>query len=192
MMVIYKSIPDAIKGIKCYQHKVIGVAGGSCCGKTYFANLLAKKLKGATLSMDDYYKGLSDMKDDNFDHPDAIDLALWSDHLRRIKEAKVINKPVYNFKVHERESVRQWQPVFPVIAEGLFALLPPQLHELDLKIFVDSNSSVRLDRRIKRDVALRGRREDDIKKQWSVLVEPMYKQYVAPQYVNADIIVHND
>ena len=116
MTVIYKSISDAIENIKHDQSKVIGVAGGSCSGKTHFAHFLAKKLGGSTLSMDDYYMGRSRMKDDNFDHPDAIDLGLWHDHLKRVKKGKTINKPVYNFKIHERKGVCQWQPVFPVIA----------------------------------------------------------------------------
>jgi len=190
-MVIYKSISDAVENIKCDQSKIIGVAGGSCSGKTYFASLLAKKLRGSTLSMDDYYKGVSCMKDNNFDHPDAIDLELWNDHLKQIKEAQVIDKPAYSFKIHERQGFRQWQPVFPVIVEGLFALLSPQANELDLKIFVDSRSDIRLNRRIKRDVALRGRSQDDVKKQWYASVEPMHKQYVVLQQNKADIIVYN-
>jgi uridine kinase len=187
----YNSISEAIKRIKFSQFKVIGISGGSCSGKTYFAKLLENKLHSSFISMDDYYIGIRRMKSDNFDHPNAIDIKLWIYHLKQIKEGKEINRPIYNFKNHEREGFRPWRPKFPIIAEGLFTLLPPHSSELSLKIFIMADSESRLKRRILRDTTLRGRYRDDVINQWYKSVEPMYKKYGSAQYHNADIIIIN-
>jgi len=189
---VYNSIPDAIGTIKSNGYRLIGIVGGSCSGKTYFANLLAKKLHGSCMSMDDYYIGRSRMKDDNFDHPDAIDLKLWCVHLEKVRKGDAIERPVYNFITHEREGTKRWQPTFPVIAEGLFVLLKPQVNKLDLKIFLEADSAIRLSRRISRDTTLRQRTQNDVKTQWYTHVEHMHNLYVAPQNDIADIIVYNN
>jgi len=189
---VYDSIADAVKALKNCDYKLIGIAGGSCSGKTYLAKFLAEKLHGSCLSMDDYYIGRSRMKDDNFDHPDAVDLKLWGVHIKSVKEGKAIKRPSYNFVTHEREAPRSWKPFFPVITEGLFTLLKPHADNLDLKIFIEADSAMRLSRRIFRDTALRGRMHDDIADQWRRCVEKMHNQYVAPQRDAADIIIYNN
>ncbi|KAG8688377.1 Uridine kinase, partial [Ceratobasidium sp. 423] len=77
-----------------------------------------------------------------------------------------------------------------IIVEGIMALQDPQLRDLyDVKIFVQCDSDLMLARRIKRDVAERGRSVDGILEQYLRFVKPAYDHFVAPTARYADIIV---
>jgi uridine kinase len=58
-----------------------------------------------------------------------------------------------------------------------------------VKVFVDADADIRLVRRIKRDVAKRGRAIDEILEQYLTTVQPMHLQFVEPSKRYADIIV---
>jgi len=187
----YGSIVECLQNIEGLHEKIIGVSGGSCSGKTYFSALLAKKLNGSVLSMDDYYKGRSRMKNDDFDSPEAIDLDLWERHLTAVKKGSVIQRPSYDFTLRERTGEGEWRPVFPVVAEGLFSLLSPQSEILDLKIFIFAEDTVALQRRVARDLGTRESDESKIRERWERFVRPRYQQSIACQYKSADIVVLN-
>lgn len=77
-----------------------------------------------------------------------------------------------------------------IIFEGILAFYNPKvLSMLDMKIFVDTDADVRLARRLRRDISLRGRDLDGVLKQYTGMVQPSFNHYIAPTMVHADIIV---
>ena len=166
---------------------IVGVAGGSGSGKSYFANML----EGRVLSVDDYYKGGCNMKDNNFDDPDAVDLELLKWQLALLGRDIAVLKPVYNFKNHSRKGYAKFSPNNIIVVEGLFALNYVIKNSLDIKVFIDSPSKKRLARRIIRDLEERSRTREEIIKQWNETVEPMYLKHILPTKDYADIIIEN-
>jgi uridine kinase len=180
---------------------VIGIAGGSASGKTSVANKLvenqiSKVSSIALLRLDDYYKDLSNLKIEersktNFDHPDSIDFDLLSDHLQKLKDGKSINKPIYDFSIHNRKDKTELiNPVNVVILEGILALSEAIIRDLcDIKIFVDTADDIRFIRRLKRDTSERGRTIESVISQYLETVRPMHMQFVEPSKKYADIII---
>jgi len=166
---------------------MLGIAGGSGSGKTY----LARRLGYKTISIDDYYIGIDNMKDNNFDHPKALDLKLLRKHLVMLKKSKPIIKPVYSFITHKRDGYEKIGPDKIMIVEGLFALNKMISDVFDIKIFVDSSKERRLQRRIKRDINERGRISESIKMVFDTVAEPMYIKHVMPTKKSADLIIRN-
>ncbi|CEL55534.1 uridine kinase [Rhizoctonia solani AG-1 IB] len=181
---------------------VIGIAGGSASGKTHVAQEIVRSLDSipsvVIMSQDSFYKEhtaeeleLAFANQYDFDHPDAIDMPLFAQCLRDLKECKQANMPIYSFTEHQRMKQRKYlYGANIVIVEGIMALQDPQLRDLyDVKIFVQCDSDLMLARRIKRDVAERGRSVDGILEQYLRFVKPAYDHFVAPTARYADIIV---
>lgn len=70
---------------------------------------------------------------------------------------------------------------------GCVYCLEPQL--LDMKIFVDTDSDIRLVRRLRRDITERGRDIEGVIKQYNKFVKPAFEQYIEPTMRLADIVV---
>ncbi|XP_061900811.1 uridine-cytidine kinase-like 1 isoform X1 [Entelurus aequoreus] len=180
---------------------VIGLCGGSASGKTTVANKIIEALDVpwvVLLSMDSFYKVLNKDAQElaarneyNFDHPDAFDFELLVSVLRKLKKGKSIKVPVYNFTTHCRR--KEWKTVYGanvVIFEGILAFANKELLKLlDMKVFVDTDSDIRLIRRLKRDVSQRGRDINGIIKQYNKFVKPAFEQYIEPTVPLADIVV---
>ncbi|XP_030261504.1 uridine-cytidine kinase-like 1 isoform X1 [Sparus aurata] len=180
---------------------VIGLCGGSASGKTTVANKIIEALDVpwvVLLSMDSFYKVLSKEEQElaakneyNFDHPDAFDFELLVNVLRKLKKGKSIKVPVYNFTSHSRR--KEWKTVYGanvVIFEGILAFANKELLKLlDMKVFVDTDSDIRLIRRLKRDISQRGRDISGIIKQYNKFVKPAFEQYIEPTVQAADIVV---
>ncbi|XP_055041535.2 uridine-cytidine kinase-like 1 isoform X1 [Misgurnus anguillicaudatus] len=180
---------------------VIGLCGGSASGKTTVANKIIEALDVpwvVLLSMDSFYKVLN--KEDqelaarneyNFDHPDAFDFELLVTVLRKLKKGKSIKVPVYDFTTHSRR--KEWKTVYGanvVIFEGILAFANKELLKLlDMKVFVDTDSDIRLVRRLKRDITDRGRDIAGVIKQYNKFVKPAFEQYIEPTVQVADIVV---
>uniref|UniRef100_A0A3B3Z580 Uridine-cytidine kinase n=1 Tax=Poecilia mexicana TaxID=48701 RepID=A0A3B3Z580_9TELE len=175
---------------------VIGLCGGSASGKTTVANKIIEALDVpwvVLLSMDSFYKVLNKEEQElaakneyNFDHPDAFDFELLITVLRKLKKGKSIKVPVYDFTSHSRR--KEWKTVYGanvVIFEGILAFANKEL----LKVFVDTDSDIRLIRRLKRDVSQRGRDINGIIKQYNKFVKPAFEQYIEPTVQVADIVV---
>ncbi|KAA8582880.1 hypothetical protein FQN60_015426 [Etheostoma spectabile] len=151
---------------------VIGLCGGSASGKTTVANKIIEALDVpwvVLLSMDSFYKELAARNEYNFDHPDAFDFELLVTVLRKLKKGKSIKVPktVYGANV--------------VIFEGILAFANKELLKLlDMKVFVDTDSDIRLIRRLKRDISQRGRDISGIIKQYNKFVKPAFEQYIEP------------
>uniref|UniRef100_A0A3P9AP38 Uridine-cytidine kinase n=1 Tax=Esox lucius TaxID=8010 RepID=A0A3P9AP38_ESOLU len=180
---------------------VIGLCGGSASGKTTVANKIIEALDVpwvVLLSMDSFYKVLTKDEQElaakneyNFDHPEAFDFELLVTVLRKLKKGKSIKVPVYDFNSHCRR--KEWKTVYGanvVIFEGILAFANKELLKLlDMKVFVDTDSDIRLVRRLKRDISERGRDISGVIKQYNKFVKPSFEQYIEPTVQVADIVV---
>jgi len=171
---------------------LIGIAGGSCAGKTLIAQQIATRVDGTILPLDDYYVGIDHIPDNNFDHPSAMELTLLKHHLHLLKQGKPIHKPIYDFVTHKRVGYHLFTPSNVIITEGLYALHQMFRNILDIKIYVEAHTATRLARRLARDMSERGRTRESVLRQWYTTVLPMHKTYVIHQKPHADIIIIND
>ena len=177
---------------------VIGIAGGTGSGKSTLIHKIKEQFSDeiTILSHDFYYKAHDDMTYEercqlNYDHPDAFDTDMMVDHVKMLKEWKKIERPVYDFTIHNR--VAETVPVTPskvVVVEGILIFENQALLDLcDIKVFVDTDADVRIIRRIMRDVKERGRTLDSVVAQYLTTVKLMHEQFVEPSKKKADIIV---
>ena len=178
---------------------VIGIAGGSGSGKSTVARRVAESLGGASVAfidMDAYYCNfarlpMAERRRVNWDHPDAFDYALLVEHLTRLAAGEAIDKPVYDFVEHVRSArTERVSPADVVVVDGILLFADERVRALcDVKVFVDAEPDVRLIRRIRRDMAVRGRPLDEILEQYASTVQPMHLQFVEPSKRYADVIV---
>src|SRR5690606_26304527 len=150
---------------------IIGIAGGTGCGKTTVVNQIINELpeeEVGVISQDSYYNETSHLSFEervniNFDHPRAIDFDLLYNHLLDLKIGKPVHQPVYSFVKHNRTiDTILTHPRKVMIVEGILILTNPEVRNLfDIKIFVHADSDERLIRRIKRDMSERGRDIDE-------------------------------
>ncbi|TCK66692.1 uridine kinase [Winogradskyella wandonensis] len=181
---------------------IIGIAGGTGCGKTTVVNKLIEQLpegEVVVISQDSYYQDTSHLSYDdrvkiNFDHPRSIDFDLLVNHLNQLKEGKSIEQPVYSFVKHNRTGdTVLTKPRKVVIVEGILILTNPEIRELfDIKIFVHADSDERLIRRLKRDITERGRDIDEVLNRYQTTLKPMHQQFIEPMKEYADIIIPNN
>ncbi len=178
---------------------IIGIAGGTGSGKTTVVNTIVDELQHEeveVISQDSYYRDTSNLSYDertkiNFDHPKSIDFELLANHLRELRAGKPIQQPVYSFKEHNRtgETI-EIQPRKVVIVEGILILTHPEIRELfDIKIYVHADSDERLIRRLKRDIADRGRDLEEVLWRYQTTLKPMHQQFIEPTKEFADIII---
>lgn len=178
---------------------LIGVAGGSSSGKTTVAERLAE-LAGARhlalLKLDSYYielghRPLEARKAVNFDHPDAFDWELLHEHVAALADGRAVPVPIYDYVEFNRsDQVRLVQPARIIVVEGILVLWDPALRErFDLKVFLDTDADLRLIRRLRRDVAERGRSTESVIAQYLSTVRPAHEQFIEPSKRYADVII---
>jgi uridine kinase len=177
---------------------VIGIAGGTGSGKTTMINRIKKEFNDeiTILSHDFYYKENSHLPFEeranlNYDHPNSFDTGLMVEHIRQLKEGKSIERPVYDFVIHNRrEETVTVESAKVIIVEGILIFENKELLELfDIKVFIDTDPDVRIIRRILRDVRERGRSLDSVVNQYLTTVKLMHEEFVEPSKKNADIII---
>ncbi|MEM7354883.1 MAG: uridine kinase [Acidobacteriota bacterium] len=178
---------------------VLGVAGGTGSGKTTVARAILRAIgkdRLAFIAQDSYYRQIEwespeHLASHNFDHPKSIDTELLIAHLKALKRREPVEAPVYDFVNHRRSTKTvRIEPRRVVLAEGILLLAEPGIRELlDFKIYVDTDSDVRLKRRILRDINERGRDLEDILRQYMTTVRPMHLEFVEPSKRWADVIV---
>ncbi|XP_032734625.1 uridine-cytidine kinase-like 1 isoform X1 [Lontra canadensis] len=188
-------------GTQSKEAFAIGLGGGSASGKTTVARMIIEALDVpwvVLLSMDSFYKVLTTQQQEqaahnnfNFDHPDAFDFDLIVSTLKKLKQGKSVKVPVYDFTTHSRK--KDWKTLYGanvIIFEGIMAFADKALLELlDMKIFVDTDSDIRLVRRLRRDISERGRDIEGVIKQYNKFVKPAFDQYIQPTMRVADIVV---
>lgn len=176
---------------------VIGIAGGTGSGKSTMVKRIEEEF-GEQITMlchDFYYKRhdipFEERKKLNYDHPNSFDTDLMIEHLKLLKQGKEIERPVYDFTIHNR--VDETVKVIPskvIIVEGILIFENKELRDLfDIKVYVDTDADVRILRRILRDVNERGRTLDSVVTQYLTTVKIMHEQFVEPSKKFADIIV---
>jgi uridine kinase len=178
---------------------IVGIAGGTGSGKTTVAKRIATALPAGavtTIEHDAYYRDRSELPPDeraqlNYDHPDALETELLVEHLDRLRAGEPIDVPIYDFKEHQRSvESRRVEPTPIVLVEGILVFVEPQLRErLDIKLFVDTDSDIRIFRRIRRDMEHRGRTFESVREQYYRTVRPMHLQFVEPSKRTADLII---
>ncbi|WP_279159844.1 uridine kinase [Thomasclavelia cocleata] len=179
---------------------IIGIAGGSASGKTAVAYKIYEYFKGKhtikIIKLDDYYKDQSHLTMEkrvltNYDHPFAFDMELLVKHLDCLKAGQAIQKPIYNFELHNRaEEIETIYPRDVFILEGLFVLNESQIRErCDILVYVDTDADIRFIRRLQRDMKERGRSLDSICNQYLTTVRPMHEQFIETSKKYAHIII---
>jgi uridine kinase len=181
---------------------IIGIAGGTGCGKTTVVNQIINELPDeevGVISQDSYYNDLTNLSYEerskiNFDHPRAIDFKLLGEHLTKLREGNPIDQPVYSFSKHNRtKNTIRTHPTKVMIVEGILIMTNPQIRDMfDIKIFVHADSDERLIRRLKRDINERGRDLQEVLSRYQNTLKPMHDQFIEPTKEYADIIIPNN
>jgi len=181
---------------------IIGIAGGTGSGKTTVVNQILHELpidEVGVISQDSYYKQTDNLSYEertkiNFDHPKSIDFELLVKHLKELKKGKIIEQPIYSFVTHNRtKDIVKTHPRKVMIVEGILVFTNKELLDMfDIKIYVHADSDERLIRRIKRDVAERGRDVAEVLERYQKTLKPMHQQFIEPGKSLADIIIPND
>jgi uridine kinase len=178
---------------------IIGIAGGTGSGKTTVVNKIAESFtegEVAILSHDSYYYdnshlSLEERRKKNFDRPDAIEFELMVEHIRALKNGQTVYQPTYSFITCTRQpEVIPVEPRHVLIVEGILCLADENLRNLmDVKVYVDCASDVRLSRVIRRDIMERGRDVETVLDRYEKTVRPSHMQFIEPTKNFADIIV---
>jgi uridine kinase len=178
---------------------VIGVAGGSGSGKTTVVSKILEALGDArvpVLEHDRYYRDRNDLRLEeraalNYDHPDSLETDLLVRHVNELRAGRSVQAPVYDFARHARkEETETIAAGRALIVEGILIYTDPGLRKLmDVKVFVDTDDDTRFIRRLRRDIAERGRTVDSVIDQYLGTVKPMHLEFVEPSKRYADIIV---
>ena len=176
----------------------IGIAGGTSSGKTTLMKNIVSRFGDdiTVISHDNYYKRRDDLTYEercaiNYDEPAAFDTDLMINHPAQLRRGQAIQCPVYDFTVHNRsDKTLTIVPKRVIIVEGILIFADMGLLDLmDIKIFVDTDTDVRLCRRFKRDVNKRGRTLESVLTQYLTTVKPMHEMYVEPSKKFADLVV---
>ena len=180
---------------------IIGIYGGTGSGKTTIVNMIASHFSSndiEIISQDSYYKDNSDISYEdrckiNFDHPDAIDFNLLHKHLKNLRKGETVEQPIYDFKIHNRlKKTIQIKPKKILILEGILIMFHAEIRSIfDLKIFINANSKTRMERRIKRDIAERGRSRNEVLKRYIETLKPMHEKFIEPTKIYANYIIEN-
>jgi len=178
---------------------VIGVAGGSGSGKTTVVRGIVDALGANAVTVlhhDAYYKDAGHLPsearaDINFDHPDALETTLLVRHLDALLGGQDVEVPIYDFANHTRTpTTRRACARKVIILDGLLILWDAELRRrMDIKVFVDADADLRLMRRLRRDMAERGRTAESVMEQYARTVRPMHLEFVEPSKRWADVIL---
>jgi uridine kinase len=178
---------------------VIGVAGGTGSGKTTVVRRMVESLGNDQVTLlehDRYYRDRGDLRFEeraalNYDHPDELDTSLLVQHVEALRAGLPVEVPLYDFARYAR--LPTTEPAHPrraIIVEGILIFVDAALRRLmDVKVFVDTDDDTRFIRRLRRDVASRGRTMDSVVEQYLKTVKPMHLEFVEPSKRYADIII---
>lgn len=178
---------------------IIGIGGGSGSGKTTIAHSIVEAIGHESVVLiqhDAYYRDLTHLPLEerakvNYDHPASLETDLLAEHIRQLRSGQAIERPVYDFTVHNRakETIRV-EPCRVIVLEGIVVLYEPELRDLmDLKVYVDTDADLRIVRRLERDIHERGRSFDSVRTQYLETVRPMHLQFVEPSKRYADMVI---
>ena len=169
---------------------VLGVAGGSGSGKTYFAKdlqrILGKENCEIVLQDNFYFDQSKNFDFDggsvNFDHPSSIDFDLLGEQVATLKSGTPVELPIYDFATHSRlKKTIHITPKPIIIVDGILIFHAEQVRKhFDDLVFFDTPESLRYSRRLERDVKERGRTPEGVRNQFLKQVKPMHDEFVEP------------
>jgi uridine kinase len=178
---------------------VLGIAGGSGSGKSTIARAVLEALppgRGVLLQQDHYYRSQAHLPEAergsvNYDHPDALELDLLTQHLDALRTGQSIQRPTYDFTIHDRaKNGVHVEPAAIIVVEGILVLADDRLRSrFEVKLYVDTDPDIRVMRRIRRDLEHRGRTFAQVRKQYYESVRPMHLAFVEPSKRFADIVI---
>ncbi len=178
---------------------IIGIGGGTGSGKTTVAREVRKHFPEESvviLHHDSYYVDRSDLppasrENINYDHPDSFDNQLLLFQLNELRSGRPVEKPIYDFETHtRRKETITVRPARIILLEGILVLAEDVLREsMDIKLYVDTDADERFIRRLRRDIADRGRTVDQVIEQYLKTVRPMHLQFVETSKRYADVII---
>ncbi|GKA87973.1 uridine kinase-like protein 4 [Tanacetum coccineum] len=180
---------------------IVGVAGGAASGKTVVCNMIIEQLhdlRVVLVKQESFYynltsKELSEVHEYNFDHPDAFNTEKVLTAMEMLKHGKAIDIPEYDFKSYKTGVPQRVNPSDVIILEGILILHDPRVRDMmDMKIFVDTDADVRLERRIRRDTGESGRDISLVLGQYSKFVKPAFDAFILPTKKYADIIIPHE
>lgn len=178
---------------------LIGITGGTGSGKSTIADALYSNFSNERITMiqqDMYYKDQSNLSMEervktNYDHPMAFDNDLLVEHLQKLIKGEAIEKPRYDFTIHNRaKDTTTVEPREIIIVEGILILEDERIRDLlDIKVYVDTDADIRILRRLVRDIDERGRTVESVIDQYLKMVRPMHMEFTEPTKRYADIII---
>lgn len=181
---------------------VIGFSGGTGAGKSTLVDFASKVLgvnNTLILAQDHYYKHMPNLSFDerckiNFDHPKALDFDLITSDLQKLKNDISIQRPVYSFENHLRKSETVLcEPKKYILVEGILVFAHhPLVEQFDFKVYIEAAKDIRVQRRIARDIAFRGRTQNEVKERFKTTLHAMHEQFIAPYKQNSDLIILNN
>lgn len=171
---------------------VVGIAGGTASGKTTLAQLACERIGAALLTHDRYYRDAD--ASTNFDHPDALETPRLVADLDRLRDGHPVDLPIYDFPTHRRVAATDRLVPGPIlVVEGILVLSDPALRaRFDLCVFMEAAADVRLIRRLRRDIAERGRSLECVLAQYLATVRPMHEAYVQPSAAHAALVLDGE
>ncbi len=178
---------------------VIGIAGGTGSGKSTIARHIVAHFRDEHVGLiqhDSYYRDRPQLSDAeragvNYDHPDSLENSLLVAHIDELLASRAVEVPIYDFVTHRRQTHTTALTKRPIlIVEGILLFDDPRLRErFDIKLYVDTPADIRVLRRIRRDMQLRGRSFEDTRQQYYATVRPMHEAFVEPSRRHADLII---
>lgn len=170
---------------------VVVVAGGTASGKSTIVSQLVAQTGATHLGHDRYYWDVPEPAGHDFDHPDALDTDRLVSDLAKLRSGESVELPVYDFASHSRTTeVEYVEPSAIIVVEGILVLADERVAQLaDLTVFVDAPEPIRLERRMARDVAERGRTKASVLAQYAATVKPNHDRFVEPSRARASLIL---
>jgi len=175
---------------------IVGMAGGTASGKSTLAQNVAEDLGADCLLInhDRYYFDVENPVGHNYDAPESLDNPLLIEHLQLLQSGRAAPLPIYDFKTHSRTNETELcSPAPVIIVEGILVLAIPDLRALfGLTVFVEASESVRIERRVSRDLKKRGRTRDSVMTQYKKTVQPMHDLHVQPSAKGVDLTLSGE
>ncbi|MEM6412745.1 MAG: uridine kinase [Pseudomonadota bacterium] len=183
---------------------IVALSGGSGSGKSTLSDALVDRLgrEAVVLFHEDAYYWPRDhypvsmpASAINYDHPESKDTEYLIRDLTHLRAGETIEQPIYDYASHDRSSTetRRISPAKVVLLEGIHALsIPGTDHLIDLKVYVDTPDDLRLARRIRRDVAERGRELEGVLSQYMNTVRPAHYAHTFPAKFVADLVIADE
>lgn len=174
--------------------RVVLVGGGTASGKSTIVRGFVEQTGALHIAHDRYYLDAPDPMRHDFDHPDALETVLLVAHVDALRQGRTVDLPRYGFPNHRRQpEVDRVVAHGLIVVEGILVLASSELvAAADLTVFVDAPADVRLERRIQRDMAQRGRDRESVLRQYEATVKPAHDRFVEPGKAEAGLLLDGE